>query len=76
MLAAYQEPEWVTGGASEEEDALDDDFWIETTNDKDENSQFECIVCEKIFKSQRQLENHEKSKKHLVRSLLSSATFS
>lgn len=36
-----------------------------TSSDESELEQFECVVCNKLFKSERQYEAHEKSKKHI-----------
>lgn len=33
--------------------------------ESEEEQHFECVVCNKTFKSERQFESHEKSKKHL-----------
>lgn len=47
----YQEEKKINGEESEE-----DEF---------ENNLFECIICDKTFKSEKQFSEHEKSKKHL-----------
>lgn len=52
------QPEWARTSQLED---------IEQTSDDEEQprDQFECVVCHKIFKSEKQYEAHEKSKKHL-----------
>lgn len=36
----------------------------EIEEEEDEDEVFECLVCEKIFQTEKQWQNHEKSKKH------------
>ncbi|KAJ5152842.1 uncharacterized protein N7482_009320 [Penicillium canariense] len=50
-------PEWAR---SEEPDAGEDEKSSES-----EVESFECVVCNKQFKSQKQFEAHERSKKHI-----------
>ncbi|ORX87414.1 DnaJ-domain-containing protein [Anaeromyces robustus] len=59
----YQEQEWMK--ISEDNEVLkmindidDEDMYIE-------NDDFYCIACNKQFRSEKQWENHQKSKKHL-----------
>jgi DnaJ family protein A protein 5 len=65
----YKEADWARvdsnekGGEGEdvsakEEDSADDD-------DEDIPEMWECIVCKKSFRSQGQMDAHEKSKKHI-----------
>jgi DnaJ homolog subfamily A member 5 len=61
--AAYQAkldeqsvPEWTKSQEAETESLSD--------SDPSDEEQFECVTCRKIFKSERQYETHEKSKKH------------
>jgi DnaJ family protein A protein 5 len=49
-------PEWAQ---SEEPVAADEE------SEESEVESFECVVCHKYFKSQKQFEAHERSKKHL-----------
>lgn len=52
-----------------------DQSWAQTTRTEQEGSfseseesvqeQIECVICDKIFKSEKQYEAHEKSKKHI-----------
>ncbi|KAI9773436.1 MAG: hypothetical protein M1840_007652 [Geoglossum simile] len=56
-LGDYVEAEWSRSRELEEEEG-DSDREIE-------EEEFECVACSKIFKSERQFETHEKSKKHL-----------
>lgn len=53
-----EQPEWARTNQLED---------IEQTSDDEEQprDQFECVVCHKSFKSEKQYEAHEKSKKHL-----------
>jgi len=59
----YQEQEWMK--VSEDNEVLkmindidDEDMYIE-------NDDFYCMACNKQFRSEKQWENHQKSKKHL-----------
>ena len=58
--AGHVEPEWArsAGGPDEGEEAGDGD-------DDGVVEQFECAACGKIFKSERQWQAHERSKKHI-----------
>ncbi|KAG0675627.1 hypothetical protein C6P42_001597, partial [Pichia californica] len=47
----YQEEKRINGEETDEDDINDDIF--------------ECIICNKIFKSEKQFSDHERSKKHL-----------
>lgn len=49
-------PDW----AQSEQPAVDDD-----ESEESEVESFECVACHKFFKSQKQSEAHERSKKHL-----------
>lgn len=49
-------PEWTKTRDSEELE--------ESEDDEEEQEEFECVACRKTFKSERQFEAHEKSKKH------------
>ncbi|KAH0543986.1 hypothetical protein FGG08_001753 [Glutinoglossum americanum] len=56
-LEDHVEAEWSKSREpDEEEDGSDEEV---------EEEQFECVACGKIFKSEKQFETHEKSKKHL-----------
>ncbi|KAF3922120.1 hypothetical protein ABW21_db0204044 [Orbilia brochopaga] len=61
-LANYTEAEW-----SKTKDVYDDDD--ETDDDEDEEEEevveYECVACKKTFKTEKQMEMHEKSKKHI-----------
>ena len=50
-------PEWMRSSEVEDDESSDD-----VTNSVQEH--FECIICNKIFKSENQYEAHERSKKH------------
>ncbi|KAF9404883.1 hypothetical protein BGZ94_003894 [Podila epigama] len=61
----YQEQAW-----SRIDGDNDDDDGEKSGSDQDEHNddydqEFECIVCDKFFKSERQWKNHERSKRHL-----------
>ncbi|GJJ67819.1 DnaJ homolog subfamily A member 5 [Entomortierella parvispora] len=53
----FQEQAWTR--VQEDEDEED------SGSDDNEDEEFECIICDKFFKSERQWKNHERSKKHL-----------
>jgi DnaJ family protein A protein 5 len=51
-----QVPDWATSrGAEDEEDEEEEEI---------EEDHYECVACHKTFKSERQYDAHEKSKKH------------
>lgn len=54
-------PEWAQQ-TSEDADDLEGQFF---SSSESEVEHFECVVCNKIFKSQKQFEAHERSKKHV-----------
>jgi DnaJ family protein A protein 5 len=56
-LDNHVEAEW---SKSREPDEEEDD-----SEEEIEEEQFECVACGKTFKSEKQFETHEKSKKHL-----------
>ena len=56
---AQELPEWARSEEPEEE--ISD----EESESSEEELQYECIVCSKTFKSEKQLDAHEKSKKHV-----------
>jgi DnaJ family protein A protein 5 len=49
-------PEWAKARAPEDD--------VEITDEESEEEHFECVACHKTFKSEKQFEAHEKSKKH------------
>lgn len=59
-LAEYVVPDWAQ---SRDEDDHNDEFSM--SEEEEEVEEFECVVCNKIFKSEKQFEAHEKSKKHI-----------
>ncbi|KAG7284101.1 hypothetical protein NEMBOFW57_010462 [Staphylotrichum longicolle] len=59
-LAEYVVPDWAQ---SRDEDDHNDEFSI--SEEEEEVEEFECVVCNKVFKSEKQFEAHEKSKKHI-----------
>ncbi|KAF9965302.1 hypothetical protein BGZ70_005083 [Mortierella alpina] len=55
----FQEQEWSRVQDDDEDESGSED-------DEDEYDQeYECIICDKFFKSERQWKNHERSKRHL-----------
>jgi DnaJ family protein A protein 5 len=50
-------PDWAKQREPEEDDG-------EISEDESEEEHYECVACHKTFKSERQFEAHEKSKKH------------
>ncbi|ODV93659.1 hypothetical protein PACTADRAFT_45467 [Pachysolen tannophilus NRRL Y-2460] len=69
----YQQQNWQTidaGDFAEIEEQLDklheeDLYANKDEKEQDEENIYECIICNKDFKSKRQFKEHEKSKKHL-----------
>lgn len=59
-MADYVVPEWAQSRDQEEHN---DEFSM--SEEEDEVEHIECVVCNKIFKSEKQFEAHEKSKKHI-----------
>ncbi|KAK7992267.1 DnaJ-like protein subfamily C member 21 [Apiospora saccharicola] len=66
--AAYQEkiseyivPDWAQ--SRDEDDALEGEFM--ESEEESEVEHIECVVCNKIFKTEKQFEAHERSKKHV-----------
>ncbi|KAF8983578.1 hypothetical protein BGZ46_009992 [Entomortierella lignicola] len=55
----FQEQEWTRVQEEDEEgesgSEIEDEF----------DQEYECIICDKFFKSERQWKNHERSKRHL-----------
>jgi DnaJ homolog subfamily A member 5 len=58
-LADFVVPEWVSSRDDVHQDSEFEDSEVETIIE-----QIECVVCDKTFKSEKQFEAHEKSKKH------------
>jgi DnaJ family protein A protein 5 len=56
-LQPHTVPEWARAEAHEELSSQ--------SEAESEKIHFECVVCRKIFKSEKQFEAHERSKKHL-----------
>lgn len=54
--------EW-TRSRDDDDGILNDEF--ATSEEESEVECFECVVCSKVFKSEKQYEAHEKSKKHV-----------
>lgn len=58
-LASFEVPDWAQ--ARSDEDLGDD---LTESEEESEVEILECVVCNKTFKSENQLEAHERSKKH------------
>ncbi|RKO91558.1 hypothetical protein BDK51DRAFT_11941, partial [Blyttiomyces helicus] len=54
---AYKEPEWSK--------VKEVDYSAENLEEDCEEEELYCVACEKGFKSEKQFENHERSKKHI-----------
>ena len=55
-------PDWMRSGAKEDSEFQEADWDSDQEAPKEE---FECVLCNKTFKSEKQFEAHEKSKKHV-----------
>ena len=74
MFDEYKEESWATLSGLEEDLAqmnthLDSEFGkdndvTESQSDDEEVEQFYCVACDKAFKTEKALVNHEKSRKH------------
>lgn len=53
--------EWAQSRGDDEADYNDE---FATSDEESEVECFECVMCNKVFKSEKQFEAHEKSKKH------------
>ncbi|KAK5653597.1 hypothetical protein OQA88_8859 [Cercophora sp. LCS_1] len=60
-LAEFAVPEW----AQSREDGDQDGEFSQSEEDESEVEVLECVVCNKTFKSEKQFDAHEKSKKHI-----------
>lgn len=57
--------EWAQSRDDGEGHYVDDEFATSAEDEESEIECFECVVCNKVFKSEKQFEAHEKSKKHI-----------
>ena len=74
MFEAYKEESWASLSGLEEDlvqmnDHLDSEFGRdndinESQSDEEEVQQYYCVACDKAFKTEKALVNHEKSRKH------------
>ncbi|KAF9160514.1 hypothetical protein DFQ26_005441 [Actinomortierella ambigua] len=64
LAAEFQEQAWARADEEEEEEDDEGDEDGEEIEEEFEHA-YECILCDKYFKSERAWKNHEKSKKHL-----------
>lgn len=60
QMADYELPDWAVS-----RDNRSDEGEFSVSEAESEIEILECVVCDKNFKSERQLEAHERSKKHL-----------
>lgn len=60
-LADYVVPDWAQ--SRDDENGLEGEF--SESEDESEVEAIECVVCDKVFKTEKQYETHEKSKKHI-----------
>ncbi|KAJ4255070.1 hypothetical protein NW762_009874 [Fusarium torreyae] len=60
-MAAFEVPEWAQ--ARSDDNGAEGEFT--ESEEESEVEILECVVCNKSFKSEKQLEAHEKSKKHI-----------
>ncbi|GAX82273.1 hypothetical protein CEUSTIGMA_g9702.t1 [Chlamydomonas eustigma] len=56
----YKEADWITASETAHHDQQD-----QQEEEEEELEEFYCVACEKVFRSEKQLQNHERSKKHL-----------
>lgn len=62
-VASHEVAEWAQ---SRDDSGADDNFpSSEDDAESEEVEVLECVVCDKVFKSEKQLEAHEKSRKHI-----------
>lgn len=59
-MADYVMPEWAQSRDDDEHN-----YEFSMSEEEQEVEEIECVVCNKTFKSEKQFETHEKSKKHL-----------
>lgn len=66
-MASFQLPEWAASRDGHEDGAgpAGEEGGFSDTEEEEEVEVLECVVCNKTFKSDKQLEAHEKSKKHI-----------
>ncbi|EFX00844.1 c2h2 finger domain containing protein [Grosmannia clavigera kw1407] len=63
LTASYVEPEWARSRPGGETNEYEGGFSSDAESEVVE--EIECVVCDKSFKSEKQFEAHEKSKKHI-----------
>lgn len=59
-IASYEVPGWA-----QSQDRAEEEGHFSESEEESEVEVLECVVCDKIFKSEKQFEAHEKSKKHI-----------
>lgn len=66
QIRLYKEQAWTVPSDQEEEWDNDEDSDYDGTAKLEKTTEeLECMICSKRFKSVKQLQNHERSKKHL-----------
>lgn len=67
QIRLYKEQAWTVPSDQEEEewDSDEDSDYDGTAKLEKTTEELECMICSKRFKSVKQLQNHERSKKHL-----------
>ena len=60
LASTYEAPSW----AQPQEESTEEDHFPESSEES-ETEVLECVVCNKTFKSEKQLQVHEESKKHI-----------
>lgn len=63
LAASYVAPEWAQSRPGDAADEYAGGFSSDAESEVRE--EIECVVCDKTFKSEKQFEAHEKSKKHI-----------
>lgn len=64
-LADSPVPEWAQSRAGPRDEANMDEEFSASSQDDSELEQIECVICDKTFKSEKQYQAHERSKKHV-----------
>jgi DnaJ homolog subfamily A member 5 len=64
MISEVKRPEWQNGGGRTEDDDFLSEDDAESNGEEGEVDKYECVACDKVFKSEKQYVAHEHSKKH------------
>lgn len=60
-IESFSLPDW----AKSRDQVKDENEGSFSSEEEEEQHEFECVVCDKIFKSEKQYQAHERSKKHI-----------